>query len=394
MNKSTGKLIGRIVALTLGIMLLLSLFTGCSSGRLKPSKQALREVGKVGDYTVYYEELSFLANTYKEEGITEDELWSLIKENIVANYAILTLCDRVGVAYDEKKLEDDVQNYIDSIIERDFGSRANYLEQLKKNGMTDNYVRFTAKVDLLYQQVPMALAKNGGLLTNEDEVCKYIEDNFIRTWHFMVANNAGDDAEQNKAIADNALAELKDGKTTMYKLIGGKYNEDIMISINGYTFGKGAMEKPYEDAAFALKIGEYSDVVTAKGELGTGEYVDCYYVIQRLELDSEFIKANYSEMYESYTDSVIAAKLSEIKDELEFVPNDLAKSLTVTQLESADIGVDTTAIITWCIVAAVVAVAVIIIVIIVRKRKAAREAAKKEIAQRRAIEAKKNEGNK
>ena len=352
-------------------------------------------MGKVGDHSVYYEELSFLANTYKTEGMSEDELWTLVKENIITNYAILTLCDKVGVTYDQKQLENDVQDYIDRIIENDFGgSRGKYLDGLKSNGITDNYIRFTAKVDLLYSQVSIALAKSGELLTNEEEVCAYIEENLIRTWHFMIANNASDNADENKDIAKNALDELKSGKTTMFKLIGGKYNEDTMITINGYTFGKGTMEKAYEDAAFALDIGEYSDVVEAKGELGTGEYVDCYYVIQRLDLEAEFIKQNYDEMYESYTSSIIANKLSALKDELEFVPNDYAKSLNITQLEPVSIGTDVTAIVAWSTTITVIAAVVIFAVIYIRKKEAKRNRLKKALAEKKAMELQKKEGKK
>ncbi|MBQ9112078.1 MAG: hypothetical protein IJY08_00695 [Clostridia bacterium] len=380
------KRISRLLCLCLALILSVSLLTGCQSSKLKPSKQALTEVGKVGDYPVRYEELVFLAENYKTDGMTEDELWALINENIITNYAILTLCDRAGVIYDEKQLEDDVQAYIDDMIATDSLTKKNYRETLRQNSMTDHYVRFTAEVDLRYAKLEVSLAQKGELLTDEEAVCEYIEENFIRTWHFMVANNEGDDAGENRLIAEDALADLKDGKTTMYKLIGGKHNEDLMISINGYTFGKGSMERAYEDAAFALDVDEYSEVVSAKGELASGEYVDCYYIIQRLSLDSDFIKENYDEMYASYTSSVIGTMLEEVKAELEFVPNDYARSLNVTDLESVGIGTDVTAIVVWSVVVVLIIAAVFAVVIIVRhvkNKEEARKAAKKALAEKK-----------
>ena len=59
-------------------------------------------------------------------------------------------------------------------------------------------------------------------------------------------------AESSKVAVRNlrrdALEKLKAGDTTMYKLIGGALNEDLLIPSSGYTFGKGYMEKAYEES--------------------------------------------------------------------------------------------------------------------------------------------------
>lgn len=364
----------RLICIPLIIIIIISTLTGCKSHELKPQKQALVTVGTVGGYDVPYEELYFLASSYKADGMTADELWDAISKNITANYAMLTLCEGFSADYTEDELDQKVQTYIDSIIEEDFGgSRKDYIKALEESHMTDHYVRFTAKVDIMYDSLATALATNDEIETDEEKVIEYIKNNFVRTWHLMIANNKGDDASANLANAEAALADLRTGKTTMYKLIGGPLNEDLLIGIDGYSFARGSMEKAYEDAAFSLEIEEYSEVISAKGELASGEYADCYYVIQRLPLDEEFIKKNYTALYQKYEESIVADKLSKIENELEFIPNDYAKSLDILNLEEIDAGTDVFAITVVCIcvaVAAGVAIAVIITVKHFKKKKA------------------------
>ena len=379
------KVFFRLLGACLALVFSFSLLTGCKSRPLSPTKDALREVGTVGGYTVYYEELYFLANAYKSEGVSNEQLWETVSENILTNYALLTLCERVGVEYDEKQLKDDVQSFIDSAIESNFGDRATYIDDLKASGRTDHYARFNAKVALLSDMLATALAEKGELLTDEGEICDYIRDNFVRTWHFMLADNAGDDTAKNLADAAEALGALKDGKTSMYKLIGGQYvlknggvNEDILIPGDGYVFARGEMDKAYEDAAFALAVEEYSEIVTCKSELASGEYVDCHYVIQRLPLDNDFIKQNFSELYTAYAEATVAKRLEEVKSELTFVPNDFAKSLDISALEPVSVGTDTFAIVTVCVASVlVVGVGVTVTVLVVRFKKKNAPAAKK-----------------
>ena len=364
-----------IKVICVGFSLILCLFAlvGCESRPLSPSKQSLKTVGTVGEYEVSYEELYFLASNYKTEDMSADDLWKIVSENIISNYAILSLCDRYSVSIDEAELEDNVQAYIDRVITEDFGGkRSNYINALEESHMTDHYVRFTARTDILYENLYSYMANNGDIETDQEKVVEHIKNNFIRTWHFMIANNSGDDASKNFENAQNALSDLKSGKTTMYKLIGGALNEDLLIPSDGYTFTHGSMEKQYEDAAFALNIGEYSDVVEAKGELASGEYVDCYYVIQRLSLDEDYILDNYADLYDTYESSVVFQKLEQINAELEFTPNEYALSLDICNLKPITPGTDTFLITILCIIGvAVVAiiVTVVIVVICFKKKK-------------------------
>jgi len=150
--------ISKVFCVLMALILCLLTFSGCKSAELKPSKLARTEVGKVGEETVYYEELYYLASVYKTEGMTADELWTLINQNIITNHAINTLCRELGVQYDEKQLDDDIQAYVDNIVNTECISVSAYREKLKENYMTDHYMRFIAKTDLLYEKIPETLA--------------------------------------------------------------------------------------------------------------------------------------------------------------------------------------------------------------------------------------------
>jgi len=375
------KKIIKYTALTLALIFCLSLLCSCSkseSKKIPAGRLALKEVGTVGEYSVLYEEYYFLANTYLDEVKdsfegSDDELRAYVEkkiaENIITNHAILALCDREGVEYKKSDMKAAVQDSIDNMITNEFGSRDVYIEALDDGYMTDHYVRFVTEVDLIYSQLSLALAQNGKINADENFVFDYVKENFVRTWHVMIANDEGDDTEENLANAQQALAKLENLETSMYKLIGSALNEDVSMPADGYCFAKGSMEKEYEDAAFSLGMGEYSDVVLAKGENGVGERLDCYYVIQRLKIDDDYISKNYDTLYTAYTDSVIYEELSALKSELEFVPNDYAKGLDVLSLEKPESGFDWTPVIIVGICVLVVAAIAVPTVIILKKKK-------------------------
>ena len=371
------KKICRYISFVLTAIICLTLLCSCSSSRAIPAgKLALTSVGKVGDREVLYEEYYYLASTYLEaieknfDG-SEDELRArvekLVAENIITNHAILELCDAEGVEYSKSEMKDAVNKSIEDMITTDFGNRDNYIKALEQSYMTDHYVRFVTEVDLIYSMLPLKLAENGKLIMGEDFIRDHIKDNFVRTWHVMIP--VGDDAEESLATAQTALKKLKDGDKSMYELIGSAMNKDVSRPFDGYCFAKGTMEPEYESAAYSLKVGEYSDIVSAMGETGTGDYVECYYIIQRLGIDDDYINSNYDTLSEEYSNSVIYQELSKIKSDLEFVPNDFAKKLDVLSLEAPVAGFDWLPVIIIGICVVVIGGTAIAIMLVVKSKK-------------------------
>ena len=376
-TEETMKKICRYISFVLTAIICLTLLCSCSSSRAIPAgKLALTSVGKVGDREVLYEEYYYLASTYleaieKDFDGSEDELRArvekLVAENIITNHAILELCDAEGVEYSKSEMKDAVNKSIEDMITTDFGNRDNYIKALEQSYMTDHYVRFVTEVDLIYSMLPLKLAENGKLIMGEDFIRDHIKNNFVRTWHVMIP--VGDDAEESLATAQTALKKLKDGDKSMYELIGSAMNKDVSMPFDGYCFAKGTMEPEYESAAYSLKVGEYSDIVSAMGETGTGDYVECYYIIQRLGIDDDYINSNYDTLSEEYSNSVIYQELSKIKSDLEFVPNDFAKKLDVLSLEAPVAGFDWLPVIIIGICVVVIGGTAIAIMLVVKSKK-------------------------
>jgi hypothetical protein len=157
---------------------------------------------------------------------------------------------------------------------------------------------------------------------------------------------------------------------TMYKLIGSAYNEDLSITdLDGLYFTRGSKTKEYEDAAYALAVGEVSEVIEASAINANGESVTGFYIIQRLELEEEYIKNNLPSLKEQYHDSVIYSMLEEERADFEFKPNEFAKTLKLSSLEAPDSSVSVVTVVIAVAVFAVLAGATVALVLVAVKKK-------------------------
>lgn len=369
---------------------ILSLFLACLFSLISLSSCAisgtLRSVGTVGEYDVPYEELYFLANSYKTslEGKYgeyssldadtkvefDNELKELVYSNIITNYAILTLCKEKGLTLESEGVDERVDEYINLIIESNFdGSKSDYKESMEMYYLTDHYVRFTSAVDILYSDyLGKQLDKMDSELDDEAFV-ELVKSEFARTWHIMIFNDEGELAESNRAKAEEALSKLRDGSMTMYKLIGSSYNEDLSIGdLDGLYFAKGTRDEAYEEAAFALEVGGVSDVIELFYENPQGEVVSALCILQRLEIEDTYVKENISSLKDEYANSQISSMLDEVRKELEFVPNEYGATLELSALEKAGV-LSNTFIISVLISLALVAGAVVLAVVIVKKKR-------------------------
>ena len=356
----------KIIKLTVFALLfsiIFSTFTACQSAPIKTGKKSLSVVGTVDSYDIPYDEFYFLVNNYRATldsvygdnastsgdviTVTDDNgveksvklsdyyaqrLTSLVYENIVSNYSILKLCEEAGLSLDSDYVKEATQTTLDAYIQSEFdGKRSEYKKYLKENGTTDRYVRFSLGIDILYSQLAAEYVKSGILKNDDAAVREIIENDFVRTWHIMILDENG--SQENYERAQEALQKIQNG-ATMYEMIGSKYNQDFSLTtIDGYYFTRGGMDPAYEEAAYSLEVGEVSGVVKSIGKNMSGDRVDCYYIIQRLELEDQYINNNFETLKKDYHDSTIFSMVETLEDSLKFVPNEFCESLDIVELD-------------------------------------------------------------
>lgn len=355
------KVIIKLISLTLSAVCLLSLVS-CSNDLFKgveSTEDELRVVGTVGNYEVHYDELYYLVmscndimkssygkDIWKDEATAKeyaDELEAMVMERITTNYAVLLLCEEYGLK-EPLKNKDIIEGVNDQIeatlyelavyggisvtIEESLSGEITYKyekggknkareifkEALEETYLTERVMRLTLATELAFNQLTNLLIESKEIVYDDNGIEEFMfSDKFICTRHIFVSGTS----DESLAKAEAALAELKAG-VPMENLIAGQYNDDVTAPDAGYYFTLGEMEESYETAAFALKLGEISDIVkTDKG----------YFIIQRCEKSSSYMLGNISAFAQQIINAQVNVKLSELHSTLSLEKSEFGSSL-------------------------------------------------------------------
>jgi hypothetical protein len=324
----------------LALCLLCSLVS-CNKARpIRSSKEELTPVGTVAGHEVLYEELRYLTLKYREamamtygetiwdtaesRELYRAELEKAVMDNITSNYAVLALCDEVQIKHTEKAIEEAVQKYVQETVDQ-LGGMKVYREQMESEFLTDHFFRFSLAVSFCETELMYVYTDDLGLIErDEDKIYDMIMGgDFARTLHIYIENNPGDDVEKNRALAQDIRRQIDEGEK--FNTLIGRHSEDFyMTTTNGYYFTHGEMVKEYEDAAFALEIGAISDVI---------ETADGFYIIQRLEPQTEYVLSNLSTLIDQYQYAMLYNMIDEKQTELSLIWNDYGKTLDLTTLK-------------------------------------------------------------
>jgi parvulin-like peptidyl-prolyl isomerase len=104
-----------------------------------------------------------------------------------------------------------------------------------------------------------------------------------------------------------------------------------MTSYLGYYFTYGEMDKTYEDAAFALSVGEVSDVV---------ETEDGFFIIERLEKSSTYMLGNLEEFANQITYALINQKVRSFQDTLSLTLSEFGSSVEFYKIPVNEVASD------------------------------------------------------
>lgn len=394
----------KYISLVLAAVILicsLSFLAGCADGSvlysISPSAEDTKVVGTVGDSDILYDELRFITLNYRYimEEAYGDEIWENpdtaeqyreeLEKSVLAaltvNIAALKTAEKHGIKTVDKSVKDFVTVRLNSLaseladafndIDNPTDNNVNtaYEKYLKENFLTDRYNRYTLSIDGCVEQLKQKLIADGTLVSDDATVTKYINENFVRTYHVFVPSSEtkaketaellawimntdlsnGDNTDElesrmislienvgsmtneeylnkldriNKLI--NRLVNAKSKSAKMTVLIGSAYNKDTSISVNGYYFSRGEFDESYENAAYSLDIGDISGVVTTD---------DGYYVIQRLELDEGYVFANLDTLKGQYQAAYINNMIEQTRASMTFEFNEYGASLDLTKIK-------------------------------------------------------------
>ncbi|MGN1047544.1 MAG: SurA N-terminal domain-containing protein [Eubacteriales bacterium] len=322
------------------LLALLILLCACQTN-IKPVKSSadeLRSVALVNEKAVSYEEVRYLTLNFKKdmalkygEGIWDDtvsaekyrnELESKVFDAMKKYPVLSEMLEKYGIDVSDKEISEYVKSYINDFADS-LGGKDEYLRQLDENGMTDHYLRYMLSLEACREKLRQALCTDKAIDDSDRAARAAIKsDEFIRTLHIYISNDNGDDIEENRRRAEEALALLDAGEklTTLI----GRYSEDFyMTTTDGYYFTRGEYEKAYEDAAFALSVGDHSGVV--EGETG-------FYIIMRLEKDENYIEKNFDTLKEQYLYVQFDNILSEAEKNAVITLTEYGKTLDILKI--------------------------------------------------------------
>ena len=128
-------------------------------------------------------------------------------------------------------------------------------------------------------------------------------ENFVHVQHVLIQieDAEADDHSAELAKAEEVLEKARAGED--FNALMEEYNEDPGEPEEGYYFPAGVMVQEFEDASFALKDGEISDIV----ETSYG-----YHIIKRLPMDESYIDAHLLDLA---ADSSVNEQMQQEMDE-------------------------------------------------------------------------------
>ena len=144
------------------------------------------------------------------------------------------------------------------------GGEQGFLDALKTNGISIAHVKKSLEEQLLITSFLEATLSKEAQVKPEDVEKAYEEDKTASVRHILLltqGKNELEKAETRKKIED-ILAKAKAGED--FAALAKQFSEDPGSKDNGglyQDFARGAMVKPFEDAAFSVPLGQISGIV-------------------------------------------------------------------------------------------------------------------------------------
>lgn len=215
-------------------------------------KEAYRSDGFSGDYA------SFDWEQKDADGVRlDDKIKKAAFEEMATKQLLTELAEKNGVTLTDEEIKQG-QDGIDE-FEKANGKDA-LLSNIAAMGLSseEDYLELY-KIMMLDQKIKTDYAANPDKYIEDGvKLEDYSSDSRASVKHVLIKNKDSKFSDP-KATAEEVIKKAKAGED--FDALMKEYNEDSGETESGYTFGKGEMVKEFENAAFALKYNEISDIV-------------------------------------------------------------------------------------------------------------------------------------
>ncbi|MBR4206467.1 MAG: peptidylprolyl isomerase [Clostridia bacterium] len=333
----------RTAAIFLALSLFFSLVSCGGAGReiLESSKTEQTPLMTVGDFDVPLEIYRYVALNYKadfENGKSSavwegdegakllERLTQRTNETIVRLYTTPAVCEKYGIGIDDAYVKDAVEAQMNAIYEDFENDYKAYDEYIRSANMTDSVYRFLIRNDVLAEELLAEMERRGEIATDDAEIRKILMgDGAVRVLQILVpADNGKTDAENEARAAE--LREMAESGEDFYELVQS-YGGDLTMFNNpdGYYVTRGTYHAAFEEAAFALGVGEISGVV--RTDAG-------WSILKCLEKEQSYIDRHFDTLAERYIRGQYDARLEEYAASLSAQPAEALAQYTIFNLEA------------------------------------------------------------
>ncbi len=340
----------KITALLLLAVMLISLIS-CGDDYYEPVESTKEEKATVMtltagtySYDVPYEMYRYLFLEHKSEVDQGDSTaWSgenkndyiskidkIILEELAEIYSAFAVCEAVGIDVFSSDVETEIKEYIKLLVDGDedkegVGDYETFLSLLSSNGM--NYSVFTTllrsdiatrMIDEYYVGSADSEDVDADMVIGELE---YTEED-IRTFYYSDSDSvrlvrAAISYQLGKAEAERIKNVMQiaayDGTEAVIQAIGNSAHYVSTSELDyGFFSGRycdGYMYYDLMDAAFALQVGDVSEVVECEAD-------GFYYIMYRLDKNDEHFANRYSEILTKYLYNVSGEKTHSAIEEM------------------------------------------------------------------------------
>ena len=321
----------KIIPILLAAALLLCLCSCEEKNDASATKKESETVGTVADYEVRRDLYNYFYENYADqygtsgeeyESATDEEKSQLEKKlqestesSLKQFFAVYALAAENGLSPDDEEVKNSVDDYVSALINTEYeGLKASLIKDVKEQHMTYEAFLKIIEATQLQNKLYLKLISDGKIEQDTEVLTEiFLSGEMVRTKHILVGypdtvsyRDIISDYSKAKANIAETVEKIKgelDAGADFDSLIE-KYNTDALMMQNGdgSYFTKGNKDLEYEEAAFALGVGEVSDVVyTREGA--------CF--IKRLPLSEDYIDKNLFTLIDAYGEGVFNIMLEE-----------------------------------------------------------------------------------